>query len=633
MNSKITLKQKMRYAFDNTMAKGTTALITWLGIISLIIIVVSAIVVIVFDIVPHEAEGANFFEAIWMSLMHTLDSGTVGGDSGWSFRAVMLVVTLGGIFVVSILIGILSSGIESKLDELRKGRSFVLEKEHTVILGWSSKIFTIISELIVANENKRRARIVILADKNKVEMEDEIRSKIEDTRTTKIICRSGSPNDMSDLHIVNPYQAKSIIVLGTEDEHSDSQVIKTILAVTNNPKRRATPYHIIAEVRDYKNWEVAKMVGKDEVELILSDELISRIMVQTCRQSGLSVVLTELMDFDGAEIYFNEEKALIGKTFATSLAAYEDSAVIGMQFANGTVKINPPMDTVIQEGDKIIAISEDDDTLVVSSQSNPDIQTHLIRSAGSVSTQPERTLILGWNNRTPFIIKELNNYVAPQSVLKIVADVDRADEAIRFSSSQLTHLKVDFQQANFTDRKVLESLDVTSYDRVILLCYENDMGVQEADAHTLIALLHLRDISQKQGKPLTIISEMLDVRNRELAEVTKADDFIVSNNLLSLLISQISENKSLMRVFEDLFNAEGSEIYLRPVSEYIDPREPVHFYTVLESAHQKNQVAIGYRIAAKSSSSVEAYGVVVNPTKSEKISFTEGDRIIVLSDN
>ena len=38
-----------------------------------------------------------------------------------------------------------------QLDELRKGRSKVLEKDHTLILGWNSKVFPIVSEICIAN--------------------------------------------------------------------------------------------------------------------------------------------------------------------------------------------------------------------------------------------------------------------------------------------------------------------------------------------------------------------------------------------------------------------------------------------------------------------------------------------------
>lgn len=81
----------------------------------------------------------------------------MGGDAGAGFRFVMLLVTLGGIFVVSALIGVLSNAIEKKMDHLRKGRSWVLESNHTLVLGWSAQIFTILNELMIANENQSRA--------------------------------------------------------------------------------------------------------------------------------------------------------------------------------------------------------------------------------------------------------------------------------------------------------------------------------------------------------------------------------------------------------------------------------------------------------------------------------------------
>ena len=87
------------------------------------------------------------------------------------------------------------------------------------------------------------------------------------------------------------------------------------------------------------------MVGGDEAELVLVGDLIARIIAQTCRQSGLSVVYTELLDFGGDEIYFRAEPALVGKTFGDALLAYEDSAVIGLCPAGGAPQLNPPLDT------------------------------------------------------------------------------------------------------------------------------------------------------------------------------------------------------------------------------------------------------------------------------------------------
>lgn len=57
------------------------------------------------------------------------------------------------------------------------------------------------------------------------------------------------------------------------------------------------------------------------------------------------------------------------------------------------------------------------------------------------------------------------------------------------------------------------------------------------------------------------------------------------------------------------------------------------FYTVLASAAQLNKTAIGYRINAESSNSVEHFGVRLNPNKSQKVNFAEDDLIIVLAED
>ncbi len=95
-----------------------------------------------------------------------------------------------------------------------------------------------------------------------------------------------------------------------------------------------------------------------------------------------------------------------------------------------------------------------------------------------------------------------------------------------------------------------------------------------------MTLLHLRDIEEKKGESYSIVSEMIDVRNRALAEIAKADDFIVGDELTGLLLTQISENAELLDVFNELFQADGSEIYLKPAKDYIALDREVNFYTV-----------------------------------------------------
>jgi hypothetical protein len=165
------------------------------------------------------------------------------------------------------------------------------------------------------------------------------------------------------------------------------------------------------------------------------------------------------------------------------------------------------------------------------------------------------------------------------------------------------------------------------------MSYAELFDEQRADSRTLVTLLHLRDIEARRGESFTIVSEMLDVRNRALAQVTRADDFIVSGKLVSLTMSQLAENPALRPVFDDLFDEQGSEIYLKPAADYVRLGEPIDFYTIVESARRRGEVAFGYRLLAVADDPLRNYGVELNPDKALPITFGETDKIIVLAEN
>ena len=626
------LGERLRYAFDKSMAAGPIALIGWLGMVSLLVIAVAGAFLAATRIAPEGEEGMSFVEALWASLMRTLDPGTMGGDSGWGFRLVMLSVTVAGIFVVSALIGVLSTGLEGKLDELRKGRSLVLEQDHTIIFNWSPSIFDVISELVIANESRKRPRIVVMSDKDKVEMEDEIAAKVPDTKNTRIICRSGDPTDLYDIGIVNPQTARSIVILSPPSEDPDSCVIKTILALINDPGRREEPYLIAAEIRESRNAEIARVVGGSEVQLVLADDLLSRIVAQSMRQPGLSAVYTELLDFDGCEIYTADQPELVGKTFGEAIFSYETSTLIGICGADGTVSLNPPMDMKIEEGMKAIVIAEDDSEIEVKERGAP---TELRGPPPPPAAQapPERTLMLGWNRRGPMIALELSRYVAPGSTLTIAADTPELEEEFGHLALAGDNLSVDMKRIDTGRRAEIEALDPTGYDHVLVLGYSDHMAAQPADTRTLVTLLHLRRIGEDAKKTINVVSEMIDVRNRELAEVARIDDFVVSNKLVSLMLAQASENEHLEEIFRDLLDEEGSEICLRPAADYVTLGETLSFYEVTEAARRRGEVAIGHHIPASASAddARRMGGIVINVSKAEPLSYGPNDRIIVLA--
>lgn len=621
-----TLSERLRYWFDNWMARGTLALMGLLGLATIALVTVIGTIAYVAHAFPDDAPQGDLIDLWWGGLMRTLDPGTMGGDGGWGFRVFMLMITIGGLVIVASLIGIISGAFDDKIAELRKGHSRVLEQGHSLILGWSDKVPAIINELTIANESEGGGRIVIVAQRDKVEMDDEIKAQCPELRRTRVITRNGDPKTLADLALGSPQWARSIVLLAPDDSPDpDSDVIKTALALTNSPDRAEADYHIVGELKDPENLEVARLAGGDEVHWVLGSEVIGRITVQSCRQSGLSVVYQEFLDFDGDELYFTTQPTLVGKTYFEAQLAFSTCAAIGV-VVDGQPLINPSPDRVIAIGDQILVLAADDSEITLGIM--PDsIDTNTIVAGAPKQNPPERTLILGVNAVLPVMMGELDEYVTDGSQVVIVNDGSVP------ILPELAHLEVTHVDGDPTRRAVLDSLEIASFDHIILLADTSCHEADRADNRTLVTLLHLRDLAERDDLHLNIVSEMLDDSNRELAEVARADDLIVSDKLVALMLSQISENRGLAEVFTTLFQAEGSEVYLRPAELYVTIGEPMNFYTLLEAARRRGETAIGYRIVEHAHNSRLAYGIRLNPKKDELITFAPGDRLIVLAED
>lgn len=635
--ARFRLIDRIRYRLDSTLSRGPSALILWLFIVGGLLALLGATIVTLSHSAPPGPGGVRpgFGLLTWQGWQRTLNLSV--GVGPLLYVVGTFIPTLGSLFIGGIFIGLLTGGIQNRIRNLRRGRSLVVEQGHTVVLGWSQHIFQLIAELVEANKNKADACIVVLAEKDKVEMEDTIREKVHNLGHTRIVCRTGNPIDLTDLMLVNPDDARVIVVLAPDTRDPDPQVIKTLLALTREQSHAARRCQIVAEVRQPRNRQVAELVGQSYARVLQVDDMLARITVQTCRQVGLSAVYQELLGFDGDEMYMSKQPEIVGRSFGDALMDYDDSCLIGIS-RDGKCLFNPPMDTIIQASDRAIAISADDDTIRVSPLSYADVAAMVdesaILDAPPRERAPERTLILGWNRRAPLILCELDQYMVPGSTVTLVSELPEVGALIEKLRGRMKHQTLTLRAGDTTDRTMIESLEVHTFDHVIVLGNNDKLGAQEADAATLITLLHLRDIveheehGEHRGRRPTIVSEMFDTRNRELAEVTRADDVIVGDKLVSQLLAQMAESPDLL--LDDLFNADGSELYLLPICDYVKPGVPISFYTVVAAARRRGHVAIGYRLVAEEAQQ-QTQGVCINPHKSKKITFTPQDRIVVLA--
>jgi hypothetical protein len=287
------------------------------------------------------------------------------------------------------------------------------------------------------------------------------------------------------------------------------------------------------------------------------------------------------------------------------------------------------MDLVLAEDDDLIVIAADDDRIgVLPSRIEPEVEM-LATGAGQPPT-PERIVVLGWNHRAPMIVKRLDEYVAPGSAVEIVHSEPRGSVAAELKD-QLTNLAVSWKTGDPSHRAVLSRLELESCDHVIVLAKSHTVRPGDADTATLLTLVHLRDLARRHGYRYSIVTEIEDIRNRHLAQRDSADDFIVSDEIVSLMLAQVSEDPSLNEVLSTIFDAAGAEIYLRPAASYVALGHEVTYATVVEAARGRGETAIGYRSGADTRNVAQNFGVHLNPPKTEARRWSDHDHIVVLA--
>lgn len=623
-----SLGSRTRYAFDNAMARGPVAIVALIAIANLVAVALLSTLAIALG-----SESGNPFTVAFNVLLQTVSGGGELNSAGLVAGLVFLLVTIVGILLFGAFIGALVTGMDARLEQLRAGRSVVLERDHTLILGWSPRVFVILAELAIANESRGRASVVILAEESKAEMEDAIREQVPDLRTTRVVCRTGNPVVAADLEIVNHRGARAVIVLGDDsDGDADADVIKTLLALTRGTGRVRADRHIVAEVQDQATVQAARLIDATHIVLIDKPQTISRLIVQTSRQAGAAAVYREILDFASFEIYMRRDPALAGVTYLDAMLGYEECTVIGLVRGDGEIELNPPADRVIAAAETVIALAADDSELDRATYARAQTDAERIAIKPPQPPRPDATLILGYNRRTPLVVAELATYAVRGSRVVLVADLPLHATDVAIDPAYAGNLTLERHSANTNDPAVLEGLGVHAYDRVIVMSYVDDLSPQRAAGRALLTLLHLRDIAERHGSSLAIVSEIVDAEDVELVRNAGVNDIVVSDDILSLMLTQVAENHRLAEVFRQLFQAAGSEVYLRPVELYVGGDGPVTFATLVEAASRRGETAIGYWSAGAEDRGDGMFGIRVNAFKSQRFDAVAGDRLIVFAD-
>lgn len=584
-----------------------------------------------------DTEYVGFTSSMKKSWTFLLDNGAHLEEEGILPVLVAFILSIGGMMIDALLVGLVAEGLAERMDALKQGRSNVLEENHTLILGWNDKVLPMIRELIEAFDSEGGGVIVIMAERDKQEMEEEIQNYFshDEYRGTVVICRNGNPMLVSDLVKVSADRAKSVAVMASDGDpdESDAKAVRITLALCGGVKVKG---HVVVELRDIDNKELVFLVGKEQVEVMVSHDVIGRLMIQCARQQGLAQMYNKLLGFDDNEFYIEKWPTAVGKTFAEVSLLFKDAVACGVRIGTPvgdepSIFLNPPRDYVIRPDDEILVLAEDDDAYTIADSPSPAARLEKTKNLPDWIPEPpcvETILFCGWRRDLDDMIVELDKCVAPGSELHILSTipVQNRGELLKeggLLSKNLSNLKLMHHEGNQVIRRHLETLPIESYDSIMILA-EGDADATYADSRSLSSLLLIRDIQQKRtNKECTVISEIMDPRTKQLVSVAQISDYVVSNELVSKSMAMVLEEREINIVLTELFTADGSEIFMRDCKTYVGKDEKANFWQISQRAGFRREILIGWRRKGED--------VILNPTnKDEALSWNIDEDIMIV---
>lgn len=620
------LLERIRYAFDNAVAN-TSAFLSFLLIGSAALAVVMTFVSYGNGSDPQQdarwTTRLVFWDRLWFVFTQIVFGG--GKPDGTNLdRFIATVLFAGNVIFSSFLFAFVTVKIFEVLAKIQRGRASVIDSNHTLILGWSNRLFPLLSELNIASSGKR-STVVVLSPKTRTEVEVEIASRCGKLSNLKVITRTGDIENPADLSRVKVALAKSVVVLDS-DSSSDALAVSSVLAIQ---AAGAIGLPIVVEMDSPKISKSLRQVTKNQVIPVRSDDVIARVTAQASRQTGLATVVLDLLDFAGDEIYFTNVPALTGKTYRDALLGFNNSSVIGIVQGGTEAKLNPAGSRVLSSEDRLIVIAEDD-TKVAYTGTRDDLLKRVAKNIPSVAAKPANLLIIGWSFMGDAVLAELAGFLPKGSTVDVVVHDDLVS-ADTFKGKKWGSLKVTHKAVSGDIDELVAVTKGQKFDEIIVLGYRKNISLADADAHTMLTMLQLNqlNLTSKTGEPTRLIAEILDSRKAGLARVAAEGDLVISDNLGALLIAQLSENPALASVFEDLFSAGGASILIKPVQNYVANGKQVTFADLVAAAADHGESAIGYRKASHASTDGST-GVKLNPSKTESISIEPGDSLVVI---
>lgn len=583
---------------------------------------------------------AGLSEEFWWSFLRLTDPGYLGDDEGLLRRVISTLLTVAGyVLFMGTLVAIMTQWLFRQMRYFELGQTPVSFRNHTVLLGWTSRTLPVINELTnpiipIQNVNK----IAVLAeDITEGPSEEMLAEDFSARERRRIVLRSGSILNPDHLLRVAIADAKTVIIpsrsnFAEQTLSADTDVIKVLLSLQTEYAKGKDP-QVVAELQDARKVPIALHTYQGNLQIIASDLIIARILMRSALYPGLSGAVNALL-IDPEQAQFMPESAepFVGKQWNQVFAGAQKATPCGILRPEKSKRSGSTETILAPQGNFVIAQG---DEILYLATSHQDAQNHK-RAANHRPMQVNERLItpprplkrkilmLGWNNRVIALLDEMAKDSRTKYYVTNVSSAPVAERQQLFQERWPTRskqLEIDWQQADYTAESVMSALKPQDFDSVMMFSSDRSASGEEADARSIVAFM-LLDYLLAQGNYETrphIMVELHDPSNAAYVNHSN-NEVLVSSVVVSHVLAQVAVYPQLRLVYEHLLSADGARMAVRFLPAKL--QRTISIAELREYALADRAVLLGYQeIGGKT---------VLNPTANTQVKATENTQLIVL---
>ncbi len=529
-------------------------------------------------------------ESIWWAFLRLTDPGYLGDDHGTFRRSVSTFLTIAGyVLFMGALVATMTQGLNDQMRRLERGLTPVVMRQHVVVIGFNANTAELLMEITQSQGNVRRfltlhhastLRVAVLAEEVGPELDQTLdRALGARYRRSRTVLRSGSVLQPLHLDRVAAKHAAAIVFSPSEHQREDEEasddahLLKALTTLNLTLGEGAASPIVVAPVADPLKLEVlerAYPAGRSE--LIAAPLVLAQIVLRCLNHAGLNQFWDEVLSQQyGSEIYVHSAHDVAGLPPRELLVHFETAVALG-KLTSGSgraefVLLTDP-EFSLQEGDSLVVLGHDHE-LTARRKERDGRSLRPSKAAPPSTSRPpapaesaeHQLLIMGWNARTPWLLKALHAEPRTRFVVTVASAIPTAERDAHLGQVDISldGLASKHMLLEPTSLKELSRLELGAFDTVLVVGSDRLESAEDVDARTLLVYqLITHRLAHTTPRPRLLV-ELRDPENANLFEESTTE-VLATSDIITHMLAQLTLRPERRPVLDALLSFGGPEI-------------------------------------------------------------------------